>query len=512
MMRVGRRGDEGAALVVALAVMMIVSVLTLLVLQDSFHNVFSSGRSRERLTAIAAAEAGLAWYLNGTERAGLAWLQGAAALPGGSGVDWKAADGTGKKYVTIPSPSKLVPGLPGGGSFAVEVAYDTGGGCVFSQCNDSNVPTALSAEVTSTGRAGETVRKVWARVVLSPQKQSVSGAVGGMFVCKLGNRLTITGPSADVYLLAATSELDQSPCGVQSDVLQVTSGQFTTSGSVYVPKGGIDLQTTSTIGGSVMALGQVRLGKNGTSPSKGKGCSSQAAPVVVCGDAVSNTSVPTVYNAKVFGSTRQCAGCAIPSPSFPTYYRQGITAPFPSPPWVTGSLQTSLTLANLNLGSSDQHIVEIDPGVSCAADAARTWPSGTLTLVKDLVVVSPCGFKFSGRTAIQAGGSYVPTLYLLTYAPSVNPPFTIADCKNTTNLTTSFSQNFDATDIRMFVYTPCQVQFFNQVSLTGQIIASSIDANGQTTIKTVSLAGAPPLGLGTVASFKAQVLSLRESS
>lgn len=497
--------DRGVALVVALVVTLLVFLLTTLVLADAFHNVVGSADARARLTAVNAAEAGLAWYSKSLETAGLASL---------TDEDW---EGEGNTWTYESGPGAL-DSMPGEAVFTVTVtygqAYEDGevvaceGGIVgcasFADFTDDSTPSRFWASVRASGTSAGVTRSVEATLELRTLYETFAGAFAGIRLCEYGNRFTITGPQADVYVIG--SDGSSSECATNSSpfaALQVTSGQFTTSGSVYVLDGSAYITRSTKITGDLWAKGAITLGTGACAVPGGCGggsdCSSANKPITVCGDVTSLTAAPVVNvsTAKVLGLQGQCTGCSLPALSFVELTATEAAAAFPTPsPWTPVSAPP---LPSLKDPVSANRVIQL----ACPSPAARTaMPTGTWYLQGDVAIISPCGFNFAGRVDIRAVTGKRPTLYLIT---TYSTGCALDDRRNI-----SFTQNFDSTAVNLFLYTPCKVSFSNQTNLTGQILSRTLSAQGRTTINTLdvlSLASAQPSG---VSGFLVRVLGVRE--
>ena len=498
------RRDEGLALVVALVVTLLVFLLTTAILADAFHNVVGSANARERLTAINAAEAGVSWYARSIEAGGLAAIRGAS---------WS---GSGNAY-TYASPAGAVKGLPGSGGFVLSATYymasdyvnasDALVACAacptLQAATDATLPTKFRVELRSAGTAGGVTRTVRVVMELIPQHAGLSGAFAGIYICELGNRFTITGPTADVFLLAAATAGSDCPDAHSSvdvtDVLAVTSGQFTTSGSVYALYGGVCLTNTTKIDGSLWAAGRIILGgptncSGSGSASSASTCSSRSpASILICGDVTSLSAAPIVGSgAKALGTAGQCLGCSLPALEFTQITRAQAESTFSG--WATGSSLTSLESATTTPASPTIYKI-----TGCLTPSSFTK---NLYLKADVAIVSDCGFSFTKKVEVRASGTSQPTLYLFTgYTASCDP----AGKHNTT-----MSQNFDSSAVKLFVYNPCKLTFTNQVNITGQLIARTLYAQGQTTINAIDVLGLTGNQPTPVSGFQSRVLVIRE--
>lgn len=493
------KADEGLALVVALVITLVVFILTTAILADAFHNVVTATQARQRLTAIDAAEAGIAWYARNLE------IASPTALTSGS---WVAS---GSAYTL----SGSVRGLPAGGKYSLEVRYFSDSGlsttAPMASYTATSIPQVIWARVDAKGQqmtaSGATVgptRTVRVVFELRPTIASISGSYAGLFICQLGNRFTITGENADLYLIGSAAGSG----GCPTDSLIVSSGQFTTSGSVYVVNGDVSLTNTSLIAGSLWAKKNVTLGSGGGGGGGGGATScagTNSASVLVCQNVTSVLSEPSVVGtARVLGTVGQCGACVLPNLSFPQIVWNAAN-------WSGYATATSWSdtylPATASAASSTPRVVHIS---GCAGPQAM--PSGTRYLGASLAVVSDCGFTFSQRVSIQnaAAGTSRPTLYLITTWDSAwtgSEP----SCGALTTKDISISNQFNSTAVNAFIYTPCLLSLANKVSITGQLTSRTLLPTGQTTINTVQVVGAPGSAQpGYVSGFAARVLDSRE--
>lgn len=535
------RDESGVALVVALLVTLVVFLLTTAILADALHNVVGAADSRERLTAFNAAEAGVAWYSRALESTGAS----GSALTSlkSSPWTWSAAESgwTLDSWNLPASSEQWVRGIPGRGGFTLTARYwtnydsatDNFSGVVdLLTATDESAPPRLWVELISRGQAcrstaltscgAQVSRSVRAVIELAPLKGSLNGAYAGIYICELGNRFTITGPASDVYLLAPNTALaaegcpgggSSPPVGTSGNILVVTSGQFTTSGNVYVLNGGVLLKNTSRIAGSLWAKGGITLGNGGLPRPDAVGvpgpCSNTVnASVLVCGNAtsLSPSGVTLTGTARVLGTVGTCSTCTLPGLTFAKVTQAQAEAGFPASTYPSVA-DLSAHLKSPSDTGKHRYVVS-----TCATP--MSLPTGTLYLANDLAVISPCGYTSSGRVEIRRAATtpagVTPTLYLITGwsadACQANNDGSSTDIRNI-----SVFQNFDASAVRTYLYTPCRIAFRNQVTITGQILARTLYAQGQTTINTVDLKLASGgLQPGYVQAFASRVLSIRE--
>lgn len=485
-------------MVVALLITAIVFILATAMLADAFHNVVGSAQGRARLTAVNAAESGIAWYSNTLESANLAKLRS---------VPWtKVSTNT---YAVLSAPLKASSGTA---SYDVSATYS----CEVPACPDplsfnfttladANAPSELKVTLLATGHAGSTARTLRAEFVITPSRAALSGAYGGMFLCALGNRFTITGTGADIYLQGGAG-------GCVEDAFVVTSGQFTTSGSVYVQQGGACLTSTTKIDGNLWANKEIVLGGSNAKPGCSTGeasilksvpCGSSSAQVLICGDVTSRQSISVRKGAGVVGQQTVCPSCPVPTYTFPSVSSSAWVDVFDDAPWTTTSGLP--TAGDLSASGAPSGKKAYNATGACAAPLLMPGKN-TLYLKNDMAIIADCGFEFANRVEFRRapGASGIPTLYLLT-GDAGGCPGGVTDKHNT-----SFQQNFSATDIHIYVYSPCRLNLTNQTNLTGQVLARQLYAQGRTTINAVNVLGLTGKPDGAIVAFRARVISVRE--
>lgn len=473
------RSESGVALVVALIVTLIAFVLATAVLADAFHVVFGSLQTQRRVTAIDVAEAGLNWYTNdiGQNGHGLKYLGGDPSVT----TPWS---GSGPGPYTVPAQSVQ------GGSFALSVTYSKDGAPLNLRPLPGSFPTTFQAIVTSVGTVGGTTRTLRAKLTMQPNFSSVNSGFSGMFICELGNRFTVTGENANIYLLGSTGGIPDPTCLNQTDLV-VTSGQFSVSGNVWVLAGSANLTAKSFIGGDLWVHGTAQVGAGAGQAAPGGQCRASATPskVIVCGDVTAAGGLPTVsiLHGTVLGNITQCAApCTPPTVAFPvvTSFDQIGGIGWASSNSLPGALTATKTKYDLSASCPSPYVL----------------PTSML-LKSDTALVSTCGFVVSGNFTAQSANTGRYTLFLVTYH--------VPEASCSANHVTAFKNNVDATGVNVLIYNPCEVSFRNQVNLAGQIVTRKLRAQGQTTIAYAPIVVQSPTA-ASVSSFRADVLALYE--
>ena len=491
--------ESGLALVVALFITLIVFLITTVILADAFHNVVGSGQSWKRLAAINAAEAGVDAFSNFLESGSTSQDHLTSASFGwtGSGNTWTRTGGT-------------IGGIPSSASFTQKAEYYLDGALSVPFSNISSYqatsvgfPTQMWVRLTTEGAApsgctsstsGCVRRGMQSVFELRTVRGSLKGAFAGMFMCELGNRFSITGSFADLYFIG-TDPVGIAPECASGDALNVTSGQLSTTGSVYVVRGSASLSRSVKIDGNLWAKKALTISSGG---GAGGTCSWTASTqVLICGNATSGLSISVSPPTSVLGTASVCANCAPATPDFPKI-KWNPDYPGTALTYAAGILKTS------NASSRTYYIT------SCAAKT--DLDTGTLRMSGDVTIVSNCGFNFSKRVEVRADAGTRPRLSLISVFPASGGPACSAPTSqhdSTDPRDITISQNFDASAITLFLYTPCTVILKNQVNINGAIVGGQLQVTGRTTINTVdlSLTGNKP---GPVNGFQQRILWKRE--
>ncbi|MFM8304459.1 MAG: hypothetical protein ACKOA9_09210, partial [Actinomycetota bacterium] len=318
--------DEGVALVVALAITLIVFVITTAILADAFHNVVGSANSRARLSAINAAEAGIDAYSAVLENSSIDKLTTAPWT--GSGNTWTTNWSTPTNW---PDTNGQVVGIPSLASYVIKAEYFADAALAQplspGTYTDKTFPPELWVRLTSTGSvprgcaagAAGCVRRTMQSVLqMRSVRANLRGAFAGMFICEMGNRFSVTGSYADLYFIGRDPVGIAPDCPSNPDSLFVNSGQLSTAGSVYVLRGSVTLQRSVKIDGNLWAKGDLTINAGGPqNGGNGKCAWTTSGQVLICGNASSGTSISINPPTSVLGTASVCGNCGPPQPDFP---------------------------------------------------------------------------------------------------------------------------------------------------------------------------------------------------
>jgi cytoskeletal protein CcmA (bactofilin family) len=429
------RQEQGVAMIVAITSLLVVVLVSVAVVSLSTHNANQSSFDRNRLQAVAAAEAGIDDWL-----ASLPNAQGATIctpfavdLPTNPLSHYAV---TMKLYGTWPpSDSSLITACPPDVTPAAGLVQSVG--------------TAVSGTVNQAKRTFETL------VQLLPSHGGFDPAIYSRDGFALVNKLTDNGSAgndADLY----------------------TNGDFTIQnnetiyGSVYA-QGKIDVQSSTSIKQDLWANGSVTL-SNTTS---------------VFGSAKSSTSSVTVNNsAHVYGDVR--AGTSI-SNTGTIDGAQIANSPESAPPKLTfptyGYNQADWTAAGYTINTfsdcvSAKAFVDNMPAgsqvVRVTATCALVWGNNSTVNVRgNLAIITDGSVSFQNQNNWNGIGGRYNVFFIV-------PWQTLLDCTGGIH-DVSFSNNTNWSSIVVGVYTPCNANIANQNVEFGQIFAGTVNIQNNMT-------------------------------
>lgn len=485
-----RQEEDGVVLVTALMVTFVVFLLSIVVVQQSIHNLEASGRDRERLTAVSAAEAGLDWAYNRIENTPIASLwQGAAPGTVGSG------------------PSSV--------SYSVEPHYfvkSDGTGTFTGTPSVSNYPRSVLITSTATAADGAT-RVMESFAVLNP----VYGGVNGAIITQ--NGMTVAGTTFTVN--GNPSSGNDGDIILNSGDLSITSGNPVIHGNIYVVDGEAIISARATIYGQVWANSSVTLGQS---------------QVVVNGDVKSTTSLVdatryqtiggtafycTSLNGTVVRSQKTCLLGRPPSQEFPLIR-------YDPDAWSTQGYSYVKDFSASGCVSARQWIENTGPGTYNAGFPGGDVPAGTTGVI--VITPSSCQYatapasskiKFGTNLALLAYGGISlgnntewcstssvtgacgtgskQNVFLMSPYDGVAPHCPIQ------NITISNQNKF--TNVNLSVYSPCTVSVDNNNGFDGQVLGAQV-----TMTNAFKMTYWPILIPGTViVGFKQDVAYIRET-
>jgi Tfp pilus assembly protein PilX len=448
-MRKLHRGDDGIALMMALMVIVVATILAVAALNLATHTLNGSSVDRNRTQSVAAAEAAL-------DNAVFTIQQAGANLP------CTIAPGT-------------LPTSPATAKYSVTISYYSTNpptGAPLSCTSTPGIPgsvlpttsVAASAEITSkayVGSASATGRAMDAEITLTPQ-EGLGDAIYGYNLISLSNNATMTrmagstAPDADLY--------------TNGDF--VCSNNETIDGSVYA-QGSISASNGSTCSvtgsyeavGSVLLDGQMTVGHDVVAAGPGSGSTINLKNVTV-GGSVSAAGTVTSQNTTISGSkTENASSLSVPTQPFPQYTYQ--SSYFNG--WAIHENVTDCSTSPTDTNSvyyMVSHMSSATANTVITTSCAITWSSTSFNLAKDLVIFSTGGFTTSQQVQVDSTNSTTHNLELIVpYGTSCSGTNGQINFSNQTALGNGNTPD----DIDSFLYTPCNITLANNQGITGQV-------------------------------------------
>lgn len=490
MLRRLMKREDGLAMIVALLVTFVVLLLSVVVLQQSIHNVGTSAYDRERLTAVSAAEAGLDYFYNRMENANATSLPGTLTGSVGSGP-------SSVSYTVTPT----------------YYANSTGTIAFTGTPSASNFP--LSVYMRSVGTATDGSSRVMETfAALTAIYGGVNGAMITNHDLSLTNNFTLNGNNGNDGDLIINSGNFTAPSGVES-----------IRGSIYVHAGTASFGTNAHLYGTLWANGSLTVNH------------SQAQ---VDGDVKSTTSSVTVSAGTVSGGASYCTGsapsnvtgtkvqtCSLgapPSQSIPLIqYNQtawasfgygektftGASACTDARTWIEGTGANTYdsgttsnwgTLTHASSTGTTTGVVVLTPN-TCQYTASN---NANVTMKTDLALLAYGGIDLGNNSSWTGSGGTRNLFFMSPYngvasrcSPTYNP---------SQNITVQNLNTF--TSVRVSVYTPCTASVSNNSGFVGQVIGDTISVSNKMTLNYY-----PVLIPGTdITGYKQDVAYIREVS
>jgi hypothetical protein len=434
--------ERGIAIVVALLVTVVVTLLSIAVIAQSIHDLDASGYDRRRLLSVNAAEAGTnAWY---------AYLQTTEL------EDFDCAP-LAETIATQPSTA----------SFSASATFFESDGTTEMTCPFSTTSYPSFARIDSTGTVNGVERQVQTLIELTPSYGGWSAAVLAVNGTTFGNRFNIygdEGEDGDIYVLNGN--------------LTITNA-ISVIGNVYVPNGSATLSNAVDIAGDLWARDDVVI--ENPAVVEGSALSSQgnvnggSTGGRIDGSAIAYGSVNAAGNLTIGGELFPNTDLGpVPTQTFPQ-----ITAD--TAPWVAaGYTLVSFTGAtacssayNWIQGSgagtwATSGITDAVVRVSgCTTPARMTnGNNDTITLRGNLAILSDTGYDWRLRSTWTSTGAQKNLYFITAYSTT---------CSGTSqDISVSNNTTFNTTYTQVFFYTPCTATMSNQNAFEGQVMAQNV--------------------------------------
>lgn len=475
---IGRlREERGMAMVVAILVVFVVLILSTIVVQQSIHNVDQSGRDRDRLLAVDAAEAGLNNFYNYLQTTPLDEI---AAAP--------YTEASGPMVVELDT-------APTTAGFTATAVYYDEAGVPMDPATFTNANHPSSVYVRSVGTVDDGVpRTMETWVNLTPVYGGFGAAIITMNGLNLVNNLTLNGYTtndADIYVNSGNLVVNNQP-----DIF----------GSVYVVAGTASLSGNSNIRQNLWANGSVTI--NNPSMVTGSVTSSTSSITVsgsVGGNATAGTTITGSANVAGTSTPNTIQG---PPPSQPLpqirwvesdWTDADITAPdqpYVVVPFTDCTLARNYILTNPTPPAGFSGVVvRIDS--TCALNFANNT---SVTLNGNLAIVTDGSIAFTNKNTWTGAGATRKLFLISAYRDGLNC------ASGTYDITTSNNTDFLNADV--FFYSPCTINLNNQnKTFNGQVLGGTVNINNQFTLNYVPV---KVPGAGEITGFDQDIAYIRE--
>jgi len=486
MFRRLREDERGVALILSLMVAFVVLLLSIYVVDLSLHSSTASSYDRKRVLSVTAAEAGVNQFW------ALVQTTAPEKLPCSSPY-------TGR----VDPPEASLNTSPGVASFSVTPTYFDAAGEQVSCTHLGQGSPPAAVLVTSVGRTSGTVpRTMQAYMKLAIMR---SGGFEAAIIADNGltmsNNLTVDGGNlleASVY--------------VNNGDLDMTSGNMTIKGSVYVHDGSAKLGGSTNVTGDLWAWGPVTIDNPAT--VSGDAWSSSAGLGVTSGSGGTIGACARAATA-IDPRLRVLTGCRVISPTDAHPPDQ----PLPRICWSGGDATC------LDLDTDGYTIV---PQTSCAA--ARAYLTSTKPISGNVIVritpSSPCILTFATNDRIDFTGNLIvfsdygiDTTNKVTWTGTTAGKLSLIVgywpglvCSSGT-YDIRISNNTNFVNSLVALYSPCTIHLSNngkiepKASFQGQILGGTVSVENNFAMKYV-----PVLipGVSPISGFQQDVVYLRE--
>ena len=481
-MRLARRGEDGIAMISALGVTLVVTLLTVAAVQTQIHSLNATSVDRARVQGDAVAQAGL-----DTTYQALSTVTASTALPCGA-----------------QSPVTLQSG-PTTSTYTVTTTYydtyppvDNPLTCT-QVSSGSSIPLAAQIKVTGSGNvtanSGNRVMQALVHLTAAQSGSTFDKAIFSDASMMGSNNPTVyqyVSNDADIYSNASIS------CGNNFDAQGrvIAQGGFTgtnnctVTGDVYV-KTGANMTNNTTIGGNVkVSAGNITMSNN----------------VLVSKSAYASGSISLSNNAVVSGSqVPNDAGLAPPpAEAFPQLT-------FSASSWTS---QGYTLITDNDCNSSDSTNVYKDVQNMATAtnptvihtSCALSWSNNTsLPLKQNLAIFSSGGYSMSNNTTWSSADGLTHKLYLVVPFDAATMPCTSPGISLSNN--TAFSSQ-----LNILWYTPCTMTVSNNSTGYGQLYAGTVNASNNFTMHYVPMGNVPGSGGGAAPAFTVGIEYERETT
>lgn len=466
-MRIPLSEDRGVAMITAVLISVAVLMLGIVAVGIAAHDSTQSARNRERIQSVAAAEAGIDFYLSDLVDAHMG----------------NVICGQVDRTLTF-SP---------GSRFRVEATFEDSGGNPISCSGGSLASEPTRAVIRSLGTAvGEDPARTMEAVVTLDSFE-------------------------DAPLLPYAIFADQA---VTLDSNTQIIGSSGNDADIYT-NGDVNLDSNTTVSGSVFSRGSVNMDSNsevkadvhvGNSTSSDSNDIDMGSRAIIRGDAIAEDDITLSTNARIFGSARaggtisggQVSGSEVqgpptPSPPAPETF-PGLTfdpADWQAAGYTVNSYSTCSAAKAFvdDLSSAD---IAIQPyAVRITADCELSWTNANINVRDDLAVVTDGSISFGGNVRVQPVGGPHDLFFIVGQDGG-------GECNFTMNSNARIQPGLNT-----FVHTPCSFELLSNTSISdGQFFGGQVSFNSNSAFLNytpVPLPGNSPPGWTVTEDYRREV-------
>jgi Tfp pilus assembly protein PilX len=463
--------ERGVAMVVALLVAMVVTLISIAVVAQSIHDLDASGSDRRRLLSVNAAEAGTnAWY---------AHLQ---TEPVSSPT---YCDPLAETIATAPAAA----------SYSAVATFYAADGTTEMTCPFTTTTYPSFAKILSTGTLNTTDRQIETYVRLTPQYGGFSAAILGIDGTTFNNQFNVygdVGNDGDIYILEGD--------------LNITNA-LTVNGNIFVPEGGLSMSNNSVIKGNAWARDDVTL----ENPAVIEGNALSSAGGIFAGATGGEIDGSATAYDDIDDASLTIGGTVSPFTEVgpvPTHTFPQITAD--TTDWVDAGYSV-VTFSDCGLAYDYVRLTGAGtwaglgyPDTVVRITSSCQFKNGnndTINVGGNLAIVSDGGFKFDLRSNWN-GATTVKKLYFIS---TYKDPDTCSS-PDAKDISVSNNTNFNSY-LNVFFYTPCKATMGNTNAFEGQVMASNVEIRNN--FKVNYEAVLVP-GIADITGFKQDISYVRE--
>jgi Tfp pilus assembly protein PilX len=462
--------ERGVAMVVALLVAMVVTLISIAVIAQSIHDLDASGSDRRRLLSVNAAEAGTnAWY---------AHLQTEAV-----------------SSPTYCDPlAETIATAPAAASYSAVATFYAADGTTEMTCPFTTTTYPSFARILSTGTLNTTDRQIETYVRLTPEYGGFGAAILAIDGTTFNNQFTVygdVGNDGDIYILEGD--------------LNITNS-LTVNGNIFVPEGGLFMSNNSVIKGNAWARDDITL----ENPAVIEGNALSSAGGIFAGSTGGEIDGTATAYDDIDDAGLTIGGTVSPFtevgpvpthtfPQMPSTTTNWTDAGYSLVTFTGGSACTSAYNWIKNTwGSSGLTDVVVRIETSCTLQNGN---NDTVTVHGNLAIVNDGGFNLRLRSNWNGAATVKKLYFISTY----KDPATCGS-PDAKDISVSNNTNFNSY-LNVFFYTPCKATMGNTNAFDGQVMASNVEISNN--FKVNYEAVLVP-GIADITGFKQDISYVRE--